>query len=531
MIGLALVVLLLVVAIGLIMKVALDWRKPVSLYNDRPYHISGLEFVVVSLLMTIVFVPTVLAVGKKLSVDNIVRYEQYVNGVETEAIDNVTTCYAGHTGDSVAAGLSNCRWVYQSGMNYWTTTRTVEDCATDTKGNRSCTSRPVTDHHSAPIYTPYATREHTFSVKASVGFKELEFHYDTVYLDQNPQPYSAKAIRKNIPRGVPEDWSEARQRLIAGDPRSIEVLDPYDNYILASDDEVLKTTSLDVEKYKKAKLLPAHTAGIMGNPARGVTGWQAEKMSFVGVSVPDPSRFQSELSRYNAALGLTQQGDLHVVAVNCQSVPANEAVAYTNAVKAYWQGPDFGKRALAKNGIALVLGVCNGTIEWAKGTTGMPFGNERMLQWFQDYLPGTPLSTEAIFGSMRTRIGADGEPVVTHSAVPGVLERIMFDEVPFKRARMSCDDGSCVGYKDLLDKIEPTKAQKTWMVVICLFIALGWWLWAGFSFLFDSFVDRYSSRSREEENVQDDPVTTWPVYPHEPFDSYITRDKRHKNRK
>jgi hypothetical protein len=338
-----------------------------------------------------------------------------------------------------------------------------------------------------------------------VGFKELSYDYDGIFLDASPVAFSARPIRSDIPRGAPNDWLDADRRIRAGDPRPITLLDSYDNYILASGDEVLRTYSSQIEKYKAAKLLPSHTAGIMNSPARGVTGWQADKVSFAGVTVPDPGAWQAGLMRYNAALGTTLQGDMHVVLVNASAVPGSESVDYTNALKAYWQGPEFEKRALAKNGIVVVIGVAgNGTIDWARGATGMPFGNERMLQWIQDYLPGTPLSPEALFGTPRTVMGADGKPVVTHSTPPGILERIVFQDAPFKRARMSCEDGSCVGYKDLLDRIEPTGTQKFWMAFICLFIACLWWMWAVVSHRLDRFVETYVSRPRESSGQEED---------------------------
>lgn len=510
----AILAIVMVVVSGLIITFMLSYQQTTDYYGNLRL-ITRIEFVVVALIMSILVTPGVLFVGKKLSVANIVTYEQWLNGVETKAVDDVVTCRAGHSGLDESAGKSNCKHVYKSGSYPWTEYYLDQDCTTDSKGNRSCT--PVTKSRTrwADIFTPYATVEHRYSIQSSFGFKENDdFHFDGVYLDAEPEPYGKKAIPSSIPRGAPQDWAEADARLRAGDPRAVTALDTYPNYILASDDEVLKTYSVNIDRFKEQGILPAHTAGIMDDPVTGPSDSQARKLSFVGVDVPDEQLWQDSLMRFNSALGMELQGDLHVVIVDAGLVGSDMAVDYINALKAYWQGPAFGKRALAKNGIVLAIGVTGSEIEWAESTTGMPFGNEAMAQYIRDYLPDAALSPEAVFGIPKTVIDGD-KATVTLSPVRGVLERIMFEDAPFERASMSCEEEGCVGYKDLLDTIDPTPWQKFFMLLVTMLIALVLWFGVGSTSVIDEFFVSSSYRPGEREY---------------PYDPYHDRG-RGKNRK
>jgi hypothetical protein len=468
----------LAVLAGLACKFILDGRQ-IRSYTNQPHEIAWKEFAVVTLVMIFLFTPATLAVGKKLSVANIVTYGQFLNGVETKAVDNVTTCRAGHAGQSESAGRSNCHYSYDTGKDYhWTTQEPENYSCTGADGKSTTCIRMVTVHHSASIYAPYATREHHYAIESSFGFKMNEtFHFPDTYLDTDPEPYGRKSIPSNYPRGAPADWQDAKERLAAGDPRSITALDKYDNYVLASDDVTLKAYSDDIDRYKEANLLPDHTAKILSDPIGGPSQSQARKLSFVDVTVPNEADWQASLMRFNTALGMKLQGDMHVVFVDAAKVPSVEAVPYTSALKAYWQSPVFGKRALAKNGIVLVAGISNNSnIEWAESTTGMPFGNELMEQYIRDNLPGSTFTPEGLFGAPKTVItGEDAE--VTLSSPRGTVEQIVFESAPFARASMGCegDDDSCVGYKDLLDTIEPTRGQKVVMLVITTFIAFILW--------------------------------------------------------
>ena len=470
-------------AMGLVIKAILDRTQ-----SDN--QISWLEFAIVAVVMAVIITPTTMFVGKKLSVNNIVTYEQFLNGVETRANDIVTTCFAGHSGTSASAGQSNCDHSYISGSYTWMETYYVQVC-TGSGDNQSCHQEPRQRPESAYIYTPYATREHHYTIESSFGFKaNSTYHFSESYLDEHPVAYGNKEVPGDLPKGPPKSWVESKQHLDAGDPLPVTALGKYDNYILASDDAVLKEYSSDIETYREAELLPDFAANITQNPIGGRNNSHADKVAFVGTAVTDEAAWQKSVMQFNAALGLQLQGDLHVVVVSDSVVTANNAVNYTRALKAHWQDASvYGKRALAKNAIVLVLGTDGSTVTWAQSTTGMPFGNELMAQYVQDWLPGTALNPQAIFGSPRTVLRSAGDmdhpekmdPDLTLSTPRGAFEKIVFEDAPFARASMSCnDDGDgCVGFANLVDTIEPHTWQKVVMVLITSFIAGVLWCIAG----------------------------------------------------
>ncbi len=511
MLFVALTAAIVAACIGLIARLFTNAARPSASFMASSWGITKAEFATVSAVMISIIIPSTLAIGNKLSIDNIVRYEQYVNGVETRASVEAMTCYEGHRGSSAAAGKSNCDHTYVSDRYSWTETYYESVC--NSKGE--CHSEMRTRIESANLYTPYATMEYTYTIEASMGKGGApDPHTYPVALDANPVAFRrGVAIPGGIPRGAPSDWIDAKRRLDEGNPRPATIMTSYDNYILASGDEVLKTYAGQIDRYKSAGLLPDPTRNIMTDSQYGPAKWLADKVSFVGVSGVDEAAMQSAAMQFNAALGMQLQGDLHVVFVDVSKVAADQAETYTTALKAYWQSPVFGKRAIAKNAILVVIGVSHGKIGWARAQTGMPFGNEEMAQWIQDWLPDTTLDPVAIFGSPRTVIKPSVTPdaftkddvAITLSTPRGVLESIMFEKTPFKRARMNCEDGTCVGYKDLLSKIEPTGAQKTWMVVISSFLSLLlWWAVAATSAV-DDFIARLR---RSNQHVGSE----WPRY-------------------
>lgn len=470
-------------------------------WDGTPRRIEWSEFGVVSTVLAAIIIPSVLAVGNVLSVAEILSYQQFVNGVEVATTQQVRDCKAGHKGSSRASGLSNCTYTYVSGRYSYKEMHTREVCSGSGE-DRTCHPEFYWTTEWADIYTPYATREHfAYQIDSSMGAAgELSHTFPDVTLDQHPTPHPAsnRSIPADLPRGDPADWAEANARLKAGDPRAVTKVVNYDNYILASGDEVLATFGGDIELLLAEGLLPDHTANILGNPITGPSRSQADKVSFVGgLKVDDPAAWQRSVMRFNAALGMQLQGDLHVVLVDQAKVPSTRSVPYTQALKAYWQSGTFGKRALAKNGIILVLGVdtTSKTVAWADASTGMPFGNELMVQYLRDELRGEGLDPDRLFGTPRTVI-KEGAATVTLSSSRGVVEHAVFEQAPFKRARMSCGDDTCVGFKDLVSKIEPTFGQKTWMVVVTSLIALGLWVLVGLTSFVGEIIDTILGRKR-----------------------------------
>lgn len=489
-------VLVAIVAVAL---VGLAVKLLVPRLNDRG-EVSWPEYAAVMVAVVAIVAPSVSLIGEKLSVANIVRYEQFVNGVETQAVDQVRTCTDGRRGFNGPPDNTNCEYSYASDWYTWTS----ESCTTNSDGEISCTTLA---HHET-VYSPYLKREHIYSVEASMGGGGAPKPYRYgVYADSNPEPFdqSTPSLPDSVPRGVPADWLEAKQRIEIGDPRPVTMLANYDNYILASKDETLIDYSDQIPEYIEAGLLPDPSHNHMSEPMHGPTKMRADKVAFVDVATDNIAAWQDSVMRFNAALGMELQGDLHVVVVSDKSVSFDQATSYIGALKSYWQSDAYGKRALAKNGVILVLGTDGQSITWAEATTGMPFGNQNMSQWVRDWLPGTALEPEAIFGRPVTVItpGIDKKQFtsehfsVAHNQPLGVFENIIFEQAPFKRASMSCDDEDCVGFKSWLSKIEPSLTQKTMIVMTISLIALIMWLTVAFT----TFVDRLTESVRRRINL------------------------------
>lgn len=452
--------------------------------SDDTFRISGSEFAAAIAVVSLIVTPLVLVIGEKLSINSLLSYQEFYNGVELEPEVQSVKCRAGKSGSSASSGKSNCDYSYDSGKDYtYTEFYTVQECSGSGE-NRSCRTVTKTRTRWASIYYPYATIEYHYSIPDTLGGNH---RFPQTYLASDPEPFASKGIPSKYPRGAPADWLNAKEQFEAGDPRPVTRMFDYDNFILAAKEDLLKANDANVKKYQKAKLLPDHTANILKDPIYGPSKRQAKKLSLVGVSLKNEDIWQDALMRFNAACGMKLQCDLHVVLIDSSKVPRADAGQYVQALKAYWQSDRFGKRAISKNAIILAVGTQDDqTIEWANATTGMPYGNNVMLESLASQLANKPLDPMVIFGAPRTVAtpykdkegDIDYRVVVTHTDEPGVLETVVFNaSYGFERPCMeSCDDGE-IGYADLVDKIEPTKGQKAWMIfIICFFSIFFWWL-------------------------------------------------------
>lgn len=505
----AIIAVMMVGLIGLGFMGALRFMQLTN-YNGEELRISVSELAAAMAAVALTVTPLTLFIGNKMAVAEILEYQEFYNGVEVSATEHPETCRAGHAGSDENAGKSNCHYVYDSGDYSYTEYYWVEVCSPpDKDGRRSCHQEQKSRIEWADIYSPYATKEYRYSISDSLGGT---YKYPTIYLASNPEPATSKGIPSNYPRGAPADWLDSKSHLDSGDPRPVTRVFEYDNYILASKDELLKANDVNVEKYRDAELLPDHTASILGDPIYGPSHRQAKKVSFVGVSVADQDQWQDALMRFNAPLGSVLQGDLHVVLIDSTKVPRDDGAQYVQALKAYWQSEHFKKRAISKNGVILAIGTHDDkTIDWANATTGMPYGNNVMLESMSSSLTGKPLDPDVIFGKPRLVATPDEKAdhgfrfTITNSETEGVLESVMFDKsYGFKRPCMkSCEDGE-VGYSDLINKIEPTKGQKAWMVVIICFISLFfWWFVAATSYAELSTYYRGKPRKKNKSDHND----------------------------
>lgn len=202
-----------------------------------------------------------------------------------------------------------------------------------------------------------------------------------------------------------------------------------------------------------------------------------DRVYFEGTNVGNASDWQWAINKFDAALGGMTQGDLYVVVVDANKVSRSDREAYLEAVSAYWESPRFGKDALSKNAVILVLGTKDGkTVDWANGMTGMPSGNEAMLQDFSTQIPGTALTPAAVFGDLNiefppTKDAKTGQYnlELKPETNPGILEKIMLTGPDrFERAQMS-------SYLYLKGELKPTTGQTIWILVVYFVLALiGW---------------------------------------------------------
>jgi hypothetical protein len=248
----------------------------------------------------------------------------------------------------------------------------------------------------------------------------------------------------DVPRGAPAVMAQWRRDIAAGNAPSITVQDTYDNYILASEGTILRAYSGDINKLLRLHLLPDHTAN-MTNPIYGYLN--AAKMQFVCMPKPvNAAAWESALMHFNSALGTHLQGDMHVLAIrsSCLSKAGVSTEDALNAVQAYWLN-ELGKDAIAKNGIILLLGVddSGSTIQWAKAATGMPIGNNVMLQMLQSALANVSFSPAAVFGNTTaTIVNVKGTLTPRYTLGKGVVPNVVMVQQPFKRACMKCESAS-----------------------------------------------------------------------------------------
>lgn len=440
---------------GYVVKVIVDRIKAAragDLYSySSPLELSVFEFIVGALVVLCVITPVTVWAGIKIAKNSKLSYQEYWNGYEVEAIKNVTTC----------SRDGSCHHTYSCDPYTVVRTRTVSDG----NGGTRTETYTETEYHSCP----YTTEEWDFYIDTTLG----QFTVAENRLPSHPEDHRwrfGKGIPNHIDSGVPRLWSEARDRIASGNPGPVTERNKYDNYILASQSTILKKNSNAIERYRKAKLLP--------KPANTVRDlYQADKMYFVG-KAQDEAEWQGAVSRFNAALGTEKQADLHLVAVTTNRIPNRDE--YFQALMAYWQSPELGDDAISKNALIVVLWVEAGEVVFARAGTGMPVGNEGVIDLIQAQLAdGVAFQPDVVLGTPVGKIKGD-KVEVSHGV--GVLESIVWGDMPFKRACMVCDEKGEEGsnYLYLAKEIQPSTGQKwaIWFVsqLLSLFVWIGLYL-------------------------------------------------------
>jgi hypothetical protein len=448
---------------GLIVKVILD-------KTDNDKEITWTEYAIALLVISLVIAPASIYAGWAMAKNSKMTFHEYWNGWEMGTQWNRITC----TRDGPCVHEYDCD-PYQ--VSY--------SCNCDKDGCDTCWR---TEYHDCP----YATEEWTFIVNTSLGDYTIRSHG----FPDNPQIWRAgKAIPGNVPCGIPEFWAAAKERVDSGNPGPATKRMSYDNYILASERTILKEYGGDIEWYLEAKMLPPVQSGIRDF-------YYADKMYFIGWSPDNAGGWQNALMRLNAALGTELQGDLHLIIVHDPHNELGNADRYLLTLKAYWQDASVWSRdTISKNSIIVIIGSDGEKAAWARATTGMPLGNERMCIAIRDELRDAPLTPEMLVGTVSGEFYIkkydDGREKlkVRGNHGNGILERILWGldnpQTKFVRISMSGDDADDVGsgFSYLKREIEPSPLQKKWIVIAAFIFSL--FAWCAVALMGDRYPNRW----------------------------------------
>lgn len=332
---------------------------------------------------------------------------------------------------------------------------------TDEKGNMKTRQVTKTEYDSCP----YSQVETTYKIETTIGSFTAG---DSLMTGEEYRGHKA------IPGGrqsAPATWVDAKNRIDSGNPSGVTARHTYKNFILSADVTLLKNYSEKVEDLEEEGLLPT--------PASTVHAlYQANKAYSVGDTKIDIGSMNRQLTQLNAFAGSELRGDAHVVFVDASL--AGDRTDYTNALKAYWSSEKVGKNAIAKNTLTLVVGVAQKdnkpTVDWATGFTGMPAGNESLIQEFSN-LKGSVID-ENFIGSPKYNPTAK-----KYEMSGGKVETMISGTHKFSRVSMSASDeddkGSGFSYLSESWTMKPAQlAVAIWVssIVSVIILAIGTWM-------------------------------------------------------
>lgn len=264
---------------------------------------------------------------------------------------------------------------------------------------------------------------------------------------------------------VPE-WQRAKQLEGVGKPPGGTRKQEYDNSYLAASFSLRKAYAGDIDLYKGRELLGPHTQNYL-DPI--VEGFKARKVVFRGFEkLHNEEALQDGLTNFNGQLGSKFDGDIHVFVVPSSKVGYGESYKFATALLAHWER-DFGKHGLAENAMTVVMGVndTQTTIDWAKAITGLPQGNEGLVDALSYRLNGQPFTAEALFGQVTL---VDGK--IT-GKTEGLIERLALTEYPFESQCANC---GITGFLYLSSEISISVWAGISIVLAVLVVAVAVWL-------------------------------------------------------
>lgn len=433
--------------------------------SDEDAKIDVPELIGGGILCFIICIST-FAIGNNMAKSSKLEgFHQFINGSIMVAVKHRVPCER----DGSCSNTYSCD-PYQVTV---TKTRTVY-AGTDSNGNSQYRTETYTEEETRYHSCPYATEEFDYWVQADFGYKkEIYDIYNGAFSTEPVEWRQGQGLPSGVLRGDPPKWTQAKLAIDVSNPLGAVTTDTYTNYILAADDPLLKRFSPDVDGYVKKKLLPPHTVNWKDNP---VSGWDAVKFHAVGGAKVDVDAWNNAVQQFNAALGVSRQGDLHMVVVPASKIANSES--YINSLMAYWQGETFGKKSLAKNAIAVAVGVSDDgkTVEWVRTKTGMPIGNGQMQAAVED-IRDVPFDINTFLGQPKAKY-VKGKLDFTNSE--GLLENlIIFDKTTrFSRACMDCKDKSDNGtsYVYLKTEIKIPTHVLVWQTIISFILCMAVWI-------------------------------------------------------
>lgn len=432
--------------------------------SDR--EVTDLELFWGTFIMSCLLGPIICFIGYKLAVQAQVSFNEKRNGWETIAIWDVTKCDRDGW----------CVHWYECDPYTVTRYRTVSDG----KGGTKTESYEDTEYHRCP----YTTQEWTFFVQSTVGHVVIAHHN----FPTNPELHRFKPWESRMKRlpggvdsGIPPVWQAADNRIKANQPGPVTRQVVYDNYILATQSVLRKFNSNILDYMSKGLLPPLGVTKIM--PAAGSAElapirnyYYADRVYFGGLQGRHPEgNWQGALAKFNAAFGYEQQGDMYLLIVDANQISSPDD--YLGAVMACWESELFGKNALAKNALVVIVGTKDGqTVEWARADTGMPTGNNELRLQIQRELPKTALTPEALLGPPSATL--EGRtPKIVHQE--SALEKLVATGPnKFKRVHMKSKDGKGLSHEYLIWDMEPTTGQEICIYIVGFLVSLMIWAWA-----------------------------------------------------
>ncbi len=403
---------------------------------------------IISVTVLLLFSP----LTERLIINNRTKYYEFWNGYETAAIDSQTKCER----DGQCTYTYNCD-AYWATETYYTY---------DEDGNSESHTRIVRKYHKCP----HVQVEHRYSIQTTLGTTKI----DGTYADQDRKPWrNGESDVHAVPLGAPEFWKQAKARIEAGRNGGVTEVHTYKNFLLASDQTILKSYSDDVEYYKSKNLLPDHTRNYK-DPI--YLYYLADKFRPVQLAV-NTVEWNEYLNRLNGYLGKELQGDVHMVAVNAETIDSRDR--YSQSVFAYWKSDAFGKRALSKNTIGIVVGVESGIVKWARATSGMPVGNEALLLDIQNQLVDNEFNPDKVIGIPR----GTGKQF---SPGDGTLAQVLWGKNKFVRPCMECIEENQDGYRYLRVDISISGSQRFWIIFFGTIISIV--IWSIFLYVDDRYM-------------------------------------------